>query len=80
MMFFWPIGLIAILILVLMAARTGSSFSMGCMPMAHGDGGHGAGGATPPVSQPTPTEVLRQRYAKGEIDRDEYLEKLKDLG
>jgi putative membrane protein len=28
----------------------------------------------------TPLEVLKERYARGEIDREEYLEKKKDLG
>jgi putative membrane protein len=37
----------------------------------------------PPPPHPhtqTPKEILQRRYASGEIDRDEYLEKLKDLG
>ena len=38
----------------------------------------------PPVSQWTVTEdavaVVKRRYAAGEIDRDEYLQKLSDLG
>jgi len=34
------------------------------------------GGGTPPES---PTNVLKRRYAVGEIDREEYLQKLKDL-
>jgi putative membrane protein len=32
--------------------------------------------APPPA---TPKETLQARYARGEIDRDEYLEKLRDL-
>jgi putative membrane protein len=32
-----------------------------------------------PVHGETPKEILQRRYAAGEIDRNEYLEKLKDL-
>jgi len=30
-------------------------------------------------TKPTPTEILRERYARGEIDRAEYLQRLSDL-
>ena len=35
----------------------------------------------PPTTAPveTPRDVVRRRYAAGEIDRDEYLQKLADL-
>ncbi len=32
-----------------------------------------------PVASPTPKEILQQRYARGEITRDEYLSMLEDL-
>ncbi len=39
-------------------------------------------GASPPRSERRPAglEVLDERYAKGEIQRDEYLQKKRDLG
>lgn len=30
-------------------------------------------------SRPNPVDILRERYARGEIERDEYEQKLKDL-
>jgi len=30
-------------------------------------------------SRPNPVDILKERYARGEIERDEYEQKLKDL-
>jgi putative membrane protein len=40
------------------------------------------GGQTPPRSPsegPSPKDILKRRYAAGEIDREEYLQRLHDL-
>lgn len=74
MMFFWPIALVALVLLVVFAARGGTPISLGCMPMAHGDAGHDQTGAGP-----TALDLVKARYARGEIDRDEYQQKLQDL-
>ena len=37
----------------------------------------GAGGT--PVAPESPQDIVKRRYAAGEIDREEYLQKLKDL-
>jgi putative membrane protein len=34
----------------------------------------------PPPRRSTGLDVLDERYSRGEIDRDEYLQKKKDLG
>jgi putative membrane protein len=34
----------------------------------------------PPRERETPVEIVRRRYAAGEIDREEYEQKLRDLG
>jgi putative membrane protein len=39
----------------------------------------GSQGAAPPMTPTTPKQVLQERYARGEIEREEYLEKLRDL-
>ena len=39
-------------------------------------------GVVPPTPGPDgdPREIVRRRYAAGEIDRDEYLQKMRDVG
>jgi putative membrane protein len=38
-----------------------------------------AGGGFPSRSDGTPEQILKQRYARGEIERDEYQRRLDDL-
>jgi uncharacterized membrane protein len=47
---------------------------------AAGPGQHAAPAVPPPAAQvETPREIVQRRYAAGEIDREEYLQKLQDL-
>lgn len=39
----------------------------------------GAAGRVSPGGDDTPEQILKRRYAKGEIDRDEYQRRLEDL-
>ena len=39
-----------------------------------------AGGPPPPMPAHDPLEVVRMRYARGELDREEYLAAVRDLG
>ena len=39
----------------------------------------GVGPASAPTAGPSALEILEQRYARGEVGRDEYQEKKKDL-
>ena len=61
---FWAVILIAIIVGVIWLVRSMS-----------GQGGHHA-----PSKRSAGLEVLEERYARGEINRDEYLEKKKDIG
>ena len=42
--------------------------------------GAGAGQLAPPPSPEKPSEILKRRYANGEIEREDYLQRLSDLG
>jgi putative membrane protein len=63
-MFIWPIILIAIVALVVWLVRSTAP----------------AGTLTILARRPAGLDVLEERYARGEIDRDEYLQKKKDIG
>jgi putative membrane protein len=71
---FWMMVLFSIVFLV--AVIVGIVF----LVRALSAGGTGSGGER--ASQPqreTPEELVRRRYAAGEIDREEYEQKLRDL-
>lgn len=61
---FWILVIVAVVAGVVVLARSG---------------GLGSGGSGPASGTETPEEILRRRYAKGEIDRDEYQQRLTDL-
>lgn len=42
-------------------------------------GGTGGDDRVPPRERETPEELVRRRYAAGEIEREEYEQKLRDL-
>lgn len=42
-------------------------------------GGPAGAGGTSGVGRETPLEILQRRYARGEIERDEYEQKRRDL-
>jgi putative membrane protein len=63
-MFIWPIVLIAIVALVIWLVRSGAP----------------AGANTILARRSAGLDVLEERYARGEINRDEYLQKKKDIG
>jgi putative membrane protein len=65
-MFFGPLMMIifiaAVVVLVILAVRW------------FGGAGHGSG-AHPRVPQKTPLDILKERFARGEIDKDEFEER-----
>jgi putative membrane protein len=63
-MFIWPILLIVIVVAVVWYARNGAP--PGLLQTA--------------AQHPSGLDVLGERYARGEIGRDEYLQKKRDLG
>ena len=62
-MLIWVVILIAIVLLVVWLVRTQASAGMHQLPPRRSSG----------------LEVLEERYARGEINRDEYLQKKKDI-
>ncbi len=62
-MLLWPIILIAVIVGVMWFMRKDASQGMQIMPRRRSSG----------------LDVLEERYARGEIGRDEYLEKKRDI-
>lgn len=73
MMFFGPLVMIlfiaAVVVLVAFALRWLS-----------GHGAHGASHASPPSAGRTPLDILKERFARGEIDKAEFEERRRVLG
>jgi putative membrane protein len=67
--FFW----LFILFLVVAAVRGWRGHLMGPCMMGHGMTGHGMERRSPGL------DVLEERYARGEINREEYLQKKQDI-
>ena len=67
MIVFW--GLVIWAIVALVRGNFGNGHGCG---HDHGDGAHG--------KDKSPLDILKERYAKGEIDKKEFDERKKDLG
>lgn len=61
-------GWILMLLFWVFVVAVGIALAGGLRPRTGSDAGH-----------PTPLQILRERYARGEIDRDEYEQKRADL-
>jgi putative membrane protein len=70
---FWALIIVAVVSLVRYAGGSGWHPMGPGMMMGHGMMGHGA------ERRSSALDVLEERYARGEINRDEYLEKKKDI-
>lgn len=70
MMVFWVAVIVGIVLLITWLVR-----------QTQGGGAAGPPVAGPPVAGPgdTPLEILKKRYARGEIDKAEFEEKKRDL-
>ena len=76
---FMLIGLIAIIaaavfLVVYLARQTARPMGAG----VNGSQGYSQSRIAPPA-QESPRDILKRRYASGEIEREEYLQKLSDL-
>ena len=76
---FWPFhGLFTLLIVVLILSAI---FRRRYYYYGHPYGWHGSAPPPPPAnSRKEALDILEGRYARGEIQRDEYLQKKQDLG
>lgn len=63
----WIFWLVVVVFLVWVVART------------TGSGSAGAGQAPPPTAPRSPEEILRERFAKGELSEDEFRTRLQAL-
>lgn len=56
---------------------TAAAFLVWLVARTTGSGGTGSGAAPPPPPRQSPEEVLRERFAKGEITEEEFRERLR---
>jgi putative membrane protein len=72
MLFFMIVFVVAVIVAIV--------FLVKYLAQSSGGGASSAGVAPPPVNAPeSPKDIVKRRYAAGEIDRGEYLRKLGDL-
>ena len=72
--FFWLIPLIFIALCFFMMFGMRGRMS-GCMGMSHSDHGHGGSSESE-----SPEDIVKRRYAAGEINKEEFETLKKDLG
>ena len=78
----WSFGGTGAWLMVLLSIVVVAAVIAGVVFLVRGLGGSGtAGGSTPPQAGPreSPQDILKRRYAAGEIDREEYEKALSDL-
>lgn len=81
----WEVWVMTVLMIVVVVAIVVAAIYLIRGAGSRGTAVHGPY-ASPPVAPPgpqggpgSPQDILKRRYAAGEIDRDEYLQKLEDL-
>jgi uncharacterized membrane protein len=84
---FWLIAVIVIFVIALIALVVAGSASMRARTAMRGGagssrgvvGGPGASGTASQAPKPESHRLLDERYAKGEISREEYMQRQQDL-
>jgi putative membrane protein len=75
-------GLVTLMVMIVFVVAVIVAIVFLVRYLGQSSGGTSVPGAAPPTwaSAPeSPRDILKRRYAAGEIDRDEYLQKLGDL-
>lgn len=71
--------MLALIIIAVIAVIVAAVFLVRYLRQAGGPSSTAAVPPSPASGSESPKDILKRRYAAGEIDRDEYLQKLDDL-
>ncbi len=75
---FWEIAIVIVVALIVVALIIGAIFLI-VWAFRRSGGASGAPSSGPTGGRPTALQIAQERYARGEINRDEYMQIVSDL-